>query len=179
MLLRSFVHCVEYIWQDCPSKMGCMYLDMFLSELVGGGASVFAAVGSLPSPPAIASAPASSLALAPAPVPSAFLGVGHTLKEFPSAVGVPAAACDDDLNQALAMSMLSSGPSALKMAIVAPSGVRQVLTSPTFSFIHSTTTCTLEMLRCTKSCSCFLAKRRVHVLLHKVVLMRLRFRLLK
>lgn len=110
--------------------MGGMYLDMFLSELVGGGASVFAAMGPLPSPLPITSAPASSsLAHAPAPIVSAFSGVGRSLKEFPSTqVAVPLAACDDDLNLALAMSMLSSGPSALKIAIVAPQGVRQVLT---------------------------------------------------
>jgi hypothetical protein len=109
--------------------MGGLYLDIFLSELVGSGASVFAAMGPLPSPPPITSALSSSLALAPAPNPSAFSGVGHSLKDSscPAQRVVPAAVCDNDLNFALAMSMLSSGPSALKIAIVAPQGVRQVL----------------------------------------------------
>jgi len=105
--------------------MGGMYLDMFLSELAAGGSSVFAALGSLPSPPPVpAAAPAPNLE--PAPATSAFIGVGHSLKA-PSPQFASRYAADDDLNLALAMSMLSSGPGALKIAIVAPQGARQVL----------------------------------------------------
>ena len=106
--------------------MGGMYVDMFLSQLVAGGCSVFAAMGPLPSPP-LPTAPA----LAPAPLPSAFSGVGRSLKGHSSHSAAPSSVeVDDDLNVAMAMSMLSSGPAALKIAIVAPSGVRQVLQQP-------------------------------------------------
>ena len=103
-----------------------MYVDMFLSQLVAGGCSVFAAMGPLPSPP-LPTAPA----LAPAPLPSAFSGVGRSLKgHSPHSAAPSPVEVDDDLNVAMAMSMLSSGPAALKIAIVAPSGVRQVLQQP-------------------------------------------------
>ena len=108
--------------------MGSMYLDMFLAQLVAGGSSVFAAMGPLPSPPLpLPTAPA----LVPAPLPSAFSGVGRSLKGHSSHSAAPSSVeVDDDLNVAMAMSMLSSGPAALKIAIVAPSGVRQVLQQP-------------------------------------------------
>jgi hypothetical protein len=117
--------------------MGGMYVDMFLSQLVAGGCSVFAAMGPLPSPP-LPTAPA----LAPAPLPSAFSGVGRSLKgHSPHSAAPSPVEVDDDLNVAMAMSMLSSGPAALKIAIVAPSGVRQVLQQPspalwTVGFFH-------------------------------------------
>jgi hypothetical protein len=109
--------------------MGGMYLEMLLSELAAGGSSVFAALGSLPSPPPL---PAVDRApnIAPTPAPSAFLGAGHSLKgpsPQSSCLTSSSSAADDDLNLALAMSMLSSGKGALKIAIVAPQGARQVL----------------------------------------------------
>jgi hypothetical protein len=114
--------------------MGGMYVDMFLSQLVAGGSSVFAAMGPLPSPPLpLPTAPA----LAPAPLPSAFSGVGRSLKGHSSHSASPSSVEDeDDLNVAMAMSMLSSGPAALKIAIVAPSGVRQVLRYPSRALIY-------------------------------------------
>ena len=108
--------------------MGSMYLDMFLAQLVAGGSSVFAAMGPLPSPLPTSAAPAlSSLAPAHATAPSAFSGVGHSLKQLSyQQPSLPASPVDDDLNVAMAMSMLSTGPLALKIAIVSPSGSRQV-----------------------------------------------------
>lgn len=102
-----------------------MYLDMFLSELVASRCSVFAAMGPLPSPPApLPTAPVSCRSQAPAP--SSFSGVGHSLKEFSAKSGSPQSFVDDDLNLAMALSMLGPGPAALKIAIVAPQGERQV-----------------------------------------------------
>ena len=89
---------------------------------------MFAAMGPLPSPLPLSSAPAlSSLAPAHATAPSAFSGVGHSLKESSLQPVFPVAPRLDDLNLAMAMSMLISGPSALKIAIVDPHGVRQVM----------------------------------------------------
>ena len=131
--------------------MGGMYLDMFLSELVGGGASVFAAMGPLPSPLPTSAAPAlSSLAPAHATAPSAFSGVGHSLKESSLQPVFPVAPRLDDLNLAMAMSMLSSGPSALKIAIVDPHGVRQVC-CPTADILKLSTS--PPLFNVTKSCS--------------------------
>ena len=111
--------------QDCPSKMGSMYLDMFLAQLVAGGSSVFAAIGPLPSP--LPPFPDDSSSLAPANTPApAFSGVGHSLKQPSYQKPLPASPVDDDLNVAMAMSMLSTGPLALKIAIVSPNGTRQV-----------------------------------------------------
>ena len=108
--------------------MGSMYLDMFLSQLVAGGSSVFAAMGPLPSPLPPLPGDSSSLAPAhtPAPAPLAFSGVGHSLKQPSYQKPLPASPADDDLNVAMAMSMLSTGPLALKIAIVSPNGSRQV-----------------------------------------------------
>jgi hypothetical protein len=106
--------------------MGSMYLDMFLAQLVAGGSSVFAAMGPLPSP--LPPLPDDSSGLSPANTPApAFSGVGHSLKQLSyQQPSLPASPVDDDLNVAMAMSMLSTGPLALKIAIVSPSGSRQV-----------------------------------------------------
>ncbi len=108
--------------------MGGMYLDMFLAQLVAGGSSVFAAIGPLPSPPPLPpNDHPSSLAPSSTAAPLAFSGVGHSLKEPSHQSAFSPSAGDDDLNLAIAMSMLCPGPLALKIAIVSPKGARQVL----------------------------------------------------
>ena len=122
-LLRCII--VESCLQDCPSKMGGLYLDMFLAQLVAGGSSVFAAMGPLPSPtPPV---PSQHRASSSVSALSAFAGVAHSLKEPSHQSAHSASPRTDDMTLAIAMSMLSSGPLALKIAIVSPKGARQVL----------------------------------------------------
>ena len=124
-LLRCII--VEPCLQDCPSKMGGLYLDMFLAQLVAGGSSVFAAMGPLPSPTPPVPVPSQHRASSSVSAPSAFAGVAHSLKEPSHQSAHSASPRTDDMTLAIAMSMLSSGPLALKIAIVSPKGARQVL----------------------------------------------------
>jgi hypothetical protein len=107
--------------------MGGLYLDMFLAQLVAGGSSVFAAMGPLPSPTPPVPVPSQHRASSSVSAPSAFAGVAHSLKEPSHQSAHSASPRTDDMTLAIAMSMLSSGPLALKIAIVSPKGARQVL----------------------------------------------------